>query len=240
MPAWYFIVGSTVHDMIQSKLSPELPNPSPALLEEHFMELVSESIQKEPDTSKWLAGGPKEDPVIEERAMKLALDCYENAVSFLDDMDVWHVEYDATGYLPGCNLEIKAFIDLIGEHKKHGPIIGDWKTGKTKPKDNLQLETYNCLTHVKQFGPDWDPKGLYIMLNPDAAKARPVTFKYTPESLGKIYGEVEQAISKKVARPEPGFMCKFCDMAPNCSTQSGKNERTRYYDTPVRDGWIPF
>lgn len=244
VPAWYFIVGSTVHDMIYAGIEPaSLGYPSPALLEEHFMDLVRESMEYEPDTSKWLAGGSTDNPVVEERALKLALDCYENAVSFLDDMDVWHVEYDASGFLPGCTMEIKAFIDVIGEHKKHGPLVVDWKTGKTKP-DNLQLETYNSLIVGKldddPRGGSSDYKGLYVMLNPDAAKARPVKFKETPESLGKKYGEIEAQINKKIARPDPGFMCKFCDQKLNCITNSGKTQRAVYYDTPTKDGWIPF
>lgn len=238
VPAWYFIVGSTVHDMIQEKLRTGLDLP-PAQLEERFMELVREAMQTEPDTGKWLYGGSDTEPVIEERALKLAQDCYENAVTFLQDVDVWHVEYDASGYLPGCSMEIKAFIDLIGEHKKHGPLIADWKTGKNKPKDNLQLETYHklyCLK-VEKVQP---MKGMYVMLNPAASKARPVDFLHTPESLGKMYGEVEAQINKRVARPNPRFMCKFCDQLPNCTTKSGKTQRSVYYDTPEKDEWMPF
>lgn len=260
-PAWYFIVGSTVHDMIQLKLNGgscgidchEMhtygegcglgSDPSPALIEDHFMGLVAKAMEREPDTTKWLAGGSKDNPVVEEKALKLALKCYEGAETFLDDMDVWHVEYDVSGHLPGCSMLIKAYVDLIGEHSKHGPLVVDWKTGKTKP-DNLQLETYNLLTVGKQDDTpgeaSCDYKGLYVMLNPDAAKARPVKFKETRESLGKKYGEIEAQINKKIARPDPGFMCRFCDQQLNCTTNSGKTKRAVYYDTPVKDGWIPF
>jgi len=236
VPAWYFIVGSTVHDMIAAKLDANsLADPSPAQVEHRFMELTAKAMEKEPDITKWLAGGSKDEPVVEERALKLALDCYENAVNFLDDMDVWHVELDVSGHLPGCTMEIKAFVDLIGEHKKHGPLIVDWKTGKTKP-DNLQLETYNGLL-VDDFN---DYKGLYVMLNPAATKARPVKFNETPESLGKKYGEIEQQINKRIAKPDPGYMCRFCDQQLNCITSSGKTQRAVFYDTPVKDGWLPY
>lgn len=244
VPAWYFVVGTAVHEFIFEKLTlATSASLSPPSVEDLFMREVEKQMLIEPDTSKWLHGGSKEDPIIEERALKLAQDCAERAILFLEDVDVWNVEYDATGHLPGCSLPIKAYIDLIGEHKKHGPIIGDWKTGKTKPKDNLQLETYNCLVReTSLYNKDrvGSFTGLWIMLNPDAPTARPVKFKHTPESLGKLYGGVEEQLKKKIARPEPQFNCKFCTMKPNCVTQSGSNTRTRYYDTPVKDGWLPF
>lgn len=245
MPAWYFVVGSSVHTFIQQYLSPAPAEGIEVDVEQFFMAEVEKQMEIEPDTSKWLHGGSKDAPVVEERALKLAQDCAERAILFLEDVDVWHVEYDATGYLPGCTLPIKAYIDLIGEHKKHGPVIADWKTGKTKPKDNLQLETYNSLLYYPS--PEWMTRmigqtftGLWVMLNPDAPQARPVKFKHTPESLGKLYGGVEEQLKKKIARPEPQFNCQFCTMKPNCITQSGSNDRTRYYDTPIKDGWLPF
>lgn len=246
VPAWYFIVGSTVHDMIEQKCTTGLPDPSPALIEDHFMELVHKSMEKEPDTTKWLAGGSKDEPVVEERALKLALDCYENAVTFLDDCEVHLIEFDVSNQLPGCTVPIKAFPDAYVTHKKHGPLVVDWKTGKSKPP-NLQLETY--YSNWRLGGPRLSTaimppavgtRGLYAMLNPAATKARPFKFKETPQSLGKIYGDVEQQINKKIARPDPGFMCRFCDMAPNCTTNSGRTKRAVYYDTPEKDGWFPF
>lgn len=240
MPAWYFVVGTAVHEYIQSleftdgKVR-DVSSPAQEV-EDLFMAEVLKQREIEPDTGKWLHGGTKEDPVIEERALKLAQICAENAITWLQDFTVWNVEYDATGHLPGCSMKIKAFLDAVGEHKKHGPLIIDWKTGKNKPKDNDQLETYHCLYYDR----DHEYKGLYVMLNPGAAKARPIKFKETRESLGKKYGEVEQMILKKIAKPEPQFNCKFCNMKPNCVTQSGPTPRARYYDTPTKDGWFPF
>lgn len=245
VPAWYFCVGSAVHRAIELHLRPYT---FPVTVEDLFMDEVTKSMVIEPDTSKWLHGGSDENPVIEELALKLAEDCFENALTFLEDFEVWEVEYDASGHLPGCGMLIKAYIDLLGEHKKHGPCIVDWKTGKVKPKaDDVQLDTYNCLLSMTPDAPFMEHggmigqfKGLYVMLNPGAAKARPKTFKHTPESLGRKYGEVEQQIKKKIAKPEPQFNCRFCTMKLNCKTESGPTVRARYYDTPVRDGWVPF
>jgi hypothetical protein len=186
-------------------------------------------------------GGSKDEPVVEERALKLALDCWDNLLVELDQIDIWHVEYDASGYLPGCTLPIKAYVDIIGEHKKHGPCIFDIKTGKTKPKaGDLQLPTYGALWSVLKGKPEIS-KGLYLMLNPGASKARPKALTMTPAEVGAQYHELELALQQKIARPEPQFNCKpFCTMFPNCKLQAGPTARALYYDTPEKDGWIPF
>ncbi len=239
LPAWYFIAGSAVHDYIKDELSSPLP---PRPIEEYFEEHLAKADDLEEDRSLWLHGGSDDDPVVGEKALALASACVDRFFDFMKDVkDVWRVEHDVSGHLPGCSMEIKAYVDLIGEHRKHGPVIIDWKTGKTKPKDNIQLETYHQLTLMDyEFRSVGSFKGMYAMLNPDAAKARPVTFKHTPESLGKLYGGIEQQIMSKVWKPEPQYNCRFCTMKPNCKTMSGYNDRTRYYDTPERDKGYPF
>jgi hypothetical protein len=255
VPAWYFAIGTAVHKYIECLLkSAEYLGPSvgypPRSVEDFFYDEVSRLMAIEPDTSKWLHGGSKEEPVIEERALALSIACVQKAEDFLEEIEVWEVEPDITGYLPGCEMIIKAFPDLLGEHKKHGPVIVDWKTGKSKPKDNLQLETYKALLGSKLLdlpcsGRDYslgrpDYTGLWVMLNPDAPKARPVTLKETPESMGAMYHEVERKIQKGVFPALAQFNCKFCPQILNCRTMSGKTPRTNYYDTPEKDGVIPF
>lgn len=233
-PAWYFIVGTAVHEWIHDSLVGTPPRP----IEEYFDAEVARALEIEEDQTAWLHGGSEDDPVVGERALRLARECVDRAGEFIQDTEVWHSELDVSGFLPGCTLPVKAYVDIFGEHKKHGPVILDWKTGTTKPKDNLQLETYNCLSKGRVR--DAEFKGLWAMLNPKAAKARPVTFKHTPESLGKLYGSIEQRIRDRIWNPEPQFNCKFCTMKPNCRTMSGNTERTRYYDTPNKDKGFPF
>lgn len=248
VPAWYFAVGTAVHKYIEELIKKRelLRNLTtgftPRSVEDFFYDEVSKSMAIEPDTSKWLHGGSKEEPVIEDRALALAIACAEKAEDFLEDIEVWEVEPDITGHLPGCEMIIKAFPDVLGEHKKHGPVIVDWKTGKSKPKDNLQLETYNALLQHRSTEPEMPTgyMGLWAMLNPDAPKARPVTLKETPESMGKMYHEVEEKIKKGVFPALAQFNCQFCTQRLNCRTVSGKTPRTDYYDTPEKDGVIPF
>lgn len=240
LPAWYFAVGTSVHRWIEGHLMGWYGH-GEVSIDDIFNREVLDLREIEPDTTLWLHGGSKDEPVVEERALKLAQDCVSKAQDFLEDFEVWYVEPEITGHLPGCTLPIKAFPDALGEHKKHGPAIVDWKTGKTKPKDTLQLETYNALLSLRPApSPRPQYKGLWVMLNPDAPQARPVALKKTVEEMGAIYGELERKIRKGVYPAMAQFNCKFCTMLPNCELMSGSTERTRYYDTPEKDGVLPF
>jgi len=227
VPAWYFVIGSAVHAWIEGHLLD--PNNVPAI-DELFMAEVMKRRAIEPDTTKWLHGGSKDAPVIEERALKLAQDCVEKAVVYLQDIDVWEVELDISGILPGMTLPLKAYVDVIGEHKKHGPIIGDWKTGKSKPKDAFQLETYNVLRQVAKMYQEHQFKGLWLMLNPDAPKARPIELVKSVESVSGMYGASAERADAGIYPAKPQYNCRFCDMRLNCKTATGINKRTEYYD----------
>ncbi|HEY6018873.1 MAG TPA: PD-(D/E)XK nuclease family protein, partial [Candidatus Paceibacterota bacterium] len=138
---WYIPIGSAVHDMIEAYLLGRPLEPAGGIsAEQFFYPLIEKQMLIEPDLTKWLAGGPETAPVTHEKALQRAVDCFEKAVEELEAIDVWEVEYDASGRLPGLSVPIKAFIDIIGEHKTKGPVIWDWKTGSTKP-DNFQLQT---------------------------------------------------------------------------------------------------
>lgn len=234
--AWYTMIGSAVHDAIEIKLK---ENREPTV-EEVFYPLVEHGLTIEPDMSKWKAGGPKDTPVVEDLAEAQVLQCIEAAYKYLEDLDVWEVEYDATGFLPGCEVPIKAFIDIIGEHKKHGPSIVDWKTGSSKPKNNLQLETYDALLETGNY--HTVPKvGLWAMLKEGTSRARPVDLSgVDPVALGERYQNALERMRRGIFPYESGFLCKFCFQAPNCKLESGRNERTNFYDTVETDGYLPY
>jgi hypothetical protein len=58
--------------------------------------------------------------------------------------------------------------------------------------------------------------------------------------MGAMYAEVERKIQKGAFPALVQYNCRFCTMLPNCKLKSGSNERTRYYDTPEKDGVIPY
>jgi hypothetical protein len=240
LPAWYFAIGTAVHSYIELHLGG-----SEVSVESLFISEVEKLQLIEADTSKWLYSGNQEAPLIEEVALKHAEACVETALTILQDVEVWEVEPDITGYLPGCSLPIKGFPDVLGEHRKHGPVILDWKTG-AKPKNALQLETYNALLEVSRRHAavvnrgEW--VGLWAMLKPGLYKdpVRKVELKETPESMGAKFHEVEERIAKKIFPAMPEFACKFCEQKPNCKLQSGLTARTKYFDTVEKDGGYPF
>lgn len=239
VPTWYLAIGTAVHTMIEDHLGGSPDSPS---AEEVFYPLIEEQMRVEPDLSKWLAGGPVTDPVTGDKALQKVKDCLEQALIYLDDWDVWEIEYDASGRLPNLDVPIKAFVDVIGEHKKHGPGIVDWKTGSKKPKDNFQLETYAALLkdapslHLESAS----LKGWWAMLDPSASKARPIDLSHVdPGLIGSKYQEVYLKMKAKHYQTNAGFMCKFCFHAPNCALISGPTPRALHYDKAEEDG-LPY
>ena len=158
---------------------------------------------------------------------------------------MWEVEYDASGRLPGLSVPLKAYVDLVGEHKKKGPVILDWKTGSTKP-GNFQLETYAALlAKPDQF---WNLtakrpiafKGRYVMLAPGKASTRYVDLsEISPEGVGMKYEAVYRQMQAKVYKANAGFGCQFCFNQDNCLANAGglPTRQAIYYDRSADDGY---
>lgn len=233
---WYLPIGTAVHNMIEDYLAGGFEPPSMPTAEEYFYPLISAQMVIEPDTSKWMAGGSKSEPVVEERALRRVKECFEKALTFLDDVDVWEVEHDATGRLPGLDVPVRAFPDLTGEHKKHGPVILDWKTGSSKPSDNFQLETYAAL-----LSPLIKWTGLWAMLNPKASKAKPIDLSaVNPAEVGAKYQAAYEGMRAKLYPTKHSkFKCGFCFHQDNCLLNAGPTDRAKYYDQAHIDG-LPY
>lgn len=233
---WYVPIGSAVHEMIEDTLAATLPF-SPAV-EDYLYPIVAKQRLIEPDTTKWLAGGPKDNPVTEARAVARAQECYEKALTYLSELDVWEVEYDASGSLPGLSVPLKAFVDIIAEHKKRGPVIVDWKTGSTKP-DNFQLETYAALLKGVDKYCNTYFAGKYAMISPTyTSDTRYVDLsKVDPAEVGAKYQKVLDSMEKKLYLAKEGFNCRFCFNQENCIANAGPTERATYYDRSAEDGF---
>lgn len=240
--SWYLPIGTVVHDAVEARLKGE-----PYDITNGFYMIIEKQMQVEPDLSQWLAGGPEAAPITHGAALQRAVDCYEKACEELEAIDVWEVEYEATGGLPGLSVPVKAFIDILGEHKKKGPVIWDWKTGSTKP-DNFQLETYAALLiESKKFMWDLTNKkqlpfsGRYIMLSPTyTSTTRYVDLsKVNPEEVGRKYQKVYDRMQAKHYETNAGFNCRFCFQQDNCMVNKGINKRTEYYDKSAEEGY-PF
>lgn len=235
---WYLPIGTVVHEAIEAGLKGQ-----PFDLTSRFYELVSNQMRIEPDLSAWLAGGPERAPITHDKALARAVECHEKACQELEGIDVWEVEYDASGRLPGLSVPIKAFVDIIGEHKKKGPVILDWKTGSTKP-DNFQLETYAALLMGgPSAGRVWTADryhGRYVMLAPGSANTRYVDLsKVDPEEVGKKYQAAHDRMQGKYYEARAGFNCRFCFQQDNCLVNKGITKRSVYFDRSEEDGY-PF
>lgn len=231
---WFFPVGTTVHRTVEAHIKGESYD-----LDQIFYELIREQRKIESNVDEWIAGGPTDNPTTRHKALQLARDCHERALEWLDDLEIHHVEYDATGRLPGLSVPVKAYIDILGIHKKHGPVILDWKTGATKPKKNFQLETYFALLDHKHVYPGYQT-GLWAMLAPKASQAKPIDLsKVSPAAIGAEYERVYQLMQRKRYKADVKFGCKFCFHQENCLDKAGRTERAKYYDKSAEDG-IPF
>ena len=236
---WYLPIGSAVHDMIEWALAHPTANFPSA--EGFFYPLIEKQMLIEPDLTKWMAGGPEAAPITHEKALQRVVECFEKAVEELEAIDVWEVEYDASGSLPGLDIPLKAYVDIVGEHKKKGPVILDWKTGSTKP-DNFQLITYAALLKVGQFDPSRPLryKGRYVMLAPGSPNTRYVDLKdVDPAEVGAKYQKVYEQMQAKIYKAQAGFNCRFCFQSPNCLVNAGITPRSSYYDRSAEDGY-PF
>lgn len=243
---WYLPIGTAVHSMVEEYLKADDQGTgyvTTRTAEQVFYPLISAQMEIEDDLSKWLAGGSKKKGFItEDLALQRVKDCFEKALEFLEDVDVWEVEYDASGPLPGLSVDVSAYVDIIGEHKKYGPIILDWKTGSKKPDNAFQLETYAALLRTQGMSPWGDmvyPKGLWAMLAPGASVARPIDLSAVdPREIGAKYQEVRTAMESMQIQAKPKdkrFMCKMCFNNPNCLEVSGPTERALYYDRSRHD-----
>lgn len=241
---WFFPVGTTVHQCIEHHIAGE-----PFSVKEIFYALVREQLKIDPDDVNWLAGGSAEDPSIRGKALAQAEACVEEAVKFLEKFTVFEVEYDASGMLPGCEVPIKAYVDLIGEHEDFGYRIVDWKTGKSKPKSTLQLEVYGALInftdHPFNEHASLQYDGYWGMVNPLSTSKTPRSRKVDlsgvdPEALGLRFQAAYDNMKRKLYKANPDtYKCKWCIQAPNCNVESLGSARAKFYDKSSEDGY-PF
>lgn len=241
---WYFPVGTTVHQCIELHLSGEDFD-----VKSIFYGLVREQLAIDPDDVNWLSGGSAEDPAIRAKALAQAEACVEEGIKFLKDMTVFAVEHKIKVMFPGCEVPILMFIDIVGEHSKHGPLIVDWKTGKSKPKSPLQLEVYKAglLLEDHSWGgvhPADDFNGWWGMVNPattaKTARSRKVDLQQVDTSaLGARFQAAYDDMKRKLYKAVPGYGCKWCIQAPNCNVESLGSARSNYYDKSSEDG-LPF
>jgi RecB family exonuclease len=149
------------------------------------------------------------------------------------------IELDISGMLPGCPVEIKAYLDRVfwdPVFKRHH--IVDLKTGKKPPKDADQFGTYAALLKVK-YGIDVD-SGVPFM-NRKGGLGKPYDLsEYTPEAVGDVFGKAWEQIQEYIrtgAWPATPGDCFICDVQSSCATVGGP--LAAQFD-PASPGYTPF
>lgn len=143
------------------------------------------------------------------------------------------IELDISGRLPGCPVEIKAFLDRILYDPMFKKLwIVDLKTSKRPPKTPDQFRTYAALTEVK-YGVR--PENGAAFMNRLGALSKPLDLSdASPKEIGVVYGEAW----KKVASgyfPAEGIAkndCFLCDVQSSCAAKGGPYAQLHDPDHP--------
>lgn len=132
------------------------------------------------------------------------------------------IELDVSGYLPGCPVEVKAYLDRVVKDPVFDQlIIVDIKTSKRPPKNADQFGVYAALLEAKygvraRLGAPF--------MNRRAALGTPHELdKYTPAFVGEMFGEAwKQILSGKFeATGIQTNDCFLCDTSSSCYAKGG-------------------
>jgi putative RecB family exonuclease len=150
------------------------------------------------------------------------------------------IELDISGRLPGCPVEIKAYLDRIfwdPVFKKHH--ILDLKSGKRPPKNADQFGTYKALVKVK-YGLDVDSGVPFMNRKGTLGKPYDLT-EFTVEAVGETFGEAWSQVQEYLRTgqwPANTGDCFICDVQSSCAAINGP--LAPRYD-PASPGYlIPF
>ena len=132
------------------------------------------------------------------------------------------IELDISGRLPGCPVEIKAYLDRIfwdPMFKKYW--IVDLKTGKRPPSSSVQFGVYRALVKVK-YGIDINDGAAFMNRRATLGKPFDLT-EYTPEAVGQVFADAWAEIQRGEF-PANGIHnrgCFICDVSAACAAKNG-------------------
>lgn len=150
------------------------------------------------------------------------------------------VELDVSGKLPGCEVEIKGFIDRVfWDPVMKKLVVLDIKTSKRPPKTSAQFETYAALLKAK-YGVQVD-LGVPFMNRKGTVGTPHDLSGVTPEAVGAVYGAAWEQIKGYMQAgnfPADTSDCFLCDVKAACHALNGP--LAHLYD-PASPGYpIPF
>lgn len=240
-PALWLAGGSAVHETTELWDRGHIGDSELADAWHHrFGAQLSEAFEREPNEYNW--GRSKSEPIEVWRTMGLGF-----VQAYVDwrkrsPYEIWTtpdglpaIELDVSGFLPGCPVEIKGYVDRIFWDPVFEKLVDiDLKSGKRPPKNADQFGTYSALMQVK-----YDVKtdlGVPFM-NRKATLGKPYELaQYTPEFVGDIFGKAWARVEAGDF-PASGFPgeCFICDTKAACAAQNGP--LAHLYDP---DAKVPF
>jgi RecB family exonuclease len=194
----------------------------------YFNAQLDKAFEAEPNENKW--GRSQAEPIEVWRRQGLAF-----VQSYIDwrersPWEIWTtpggapaIELEVSGRLPGCPVEIKAYLDRIfwdPVFKKHH--IVDLKTGKRPPKNADQFGTYKALTEVK-YGLVVD-SGVPFMNRKDGLGKPYDLTEFTVEAVGESFGEAWEQVQEYLRTgswPANTNECFICDVQASCAAVNG-------------------
>lgn len=234
VPAWYFLGGTAVHKALDDY-------DTTGKADDNFLVYLNPEVRKaqaiDVDHKKWLSGGSEGAPVQGDEWMEIGPLCIENWKKFREKFTPEYIELDVTTTFPN-GVEVKGFIDRVGEHVDEGHVIIDIKSGANPPKDKgKQLKLYAVMYML--IGGEIINRGGYFM----ARKNKVVWYDLDPVNDLKVFTEEFSVARRHIAwanslgefEAKEEFKCKFCEHQLNCFARSGDTARTRYYD-PANPG----
>lgn len=244
IPAWWFVGGSAVHAATEhydrmAVNAQERAFRLGSVWEVLFGKEIEEVKKAEPDEKKWRSGKEryKEWNEIGPQLVQAYID-WRRRVPY----QIWTtpdgepaIELDVSGHLPGCDMEIKAYIDrvFVDPVLNSMPVV-DIKSGKTKPDSALQFGVYRALLEAKygiqpEIGAAWMAR--------EGGLGKPWSLaKYTPEYTGRQLGKLEQIVKAGAFTPHVGGHCWGCDVKDACYAYDGPLAGS--YD-PDHPGYAP-
>lgn len=131
------------------------------------------------------------------------------------------IELDISGRLPGCEPEIKAYLDRIFWDPVFKKLwILDLKSGKKAPTTPDQFGVYAALVKVK-YGVQVDWGVAFLNRKGELGKPFDLT-EHTPEFVGAVFSEAWDDVQRGDF-PANGFPngCFICDVQSACAAQNG-------------------
>jgi putative RecB family exonuclease len=229
-PALWLAGGSAVHETTEAYDRGEvtLDAAVKGLWNAKFDAQLAALDAKESDRTKWRSS--KAEPV--EVWRTIGLDFVQTWIDWrkASPFQLWTapdgtpgIELDVSGHLPGCDREIKGYIDRVfWDPAIKQLMIVDIKTGTRKPESSAQFGVYSALFEAKYGLPVFWGAPFMNRKGPKLENPYDLSI-YTPQYVGLTFGRAETQIDAGLFNPRQGSHCfNLCDVADSCYAADGR------------------